>query len=99
RFSEALGEKSETSADGLWKQAVDAFKDQTQLAEEDFAALESLGKTLGYLDKQMQINAIQLTLRYIDTKVSDLQTHCDKNKKMYRHLGVLGGLLLAVILW
>jgi stage III sporulation protein AB len=61
--------------------------------------LNGFGKTLGYLDKELQMNAIKHTVGYIDGKIASLQLNCEKNKRMYLNLGVLGGLLLAVVLW
>jgi stage III sporulation protein AB len=83
----------------LWTQALERQKKRSFLAEEDWVALNGFGKTLGYLDKQMQLNAIRLTVDYIDAKVTLLQTGSGKNERMYRSLGVLGGLLVAVVLW
>lgn len=93
-----------TACDGetvyqLWTSSVAAHKPHSHLAAEDWEVVASFGKTLGYLDKQMQLNTIRFTVDYIDNKVSFLQNRCDKNKRMYRSLGVIGGLLLAVVLW
>jgi hypothetical protein len=38
-------------------------------------------------------------VEYIDEKAETLQKKSETNKKMYRSLGILGGLLLAVVLW
>jgi stage III sporulation protein AB len=74
-------------------------KDRTFLAPEDRTVLEDFGKTLGYLDKQMQKNAIEYAVTYIDEKAAALQKQSDKNKRMYQSLGVIGGLFITVVLW
>ena len=99
RFGDLLAHSEGETAYQLWVQSLSEIKDQTYLTQEDWKITESFGKTLGYLDKQMQQNAIQYTIDYIDEKAAALQTQADKNKKMYRSLGVIGGLLLAVVLW
>ncbi|MCL2203078.1 MAG: stage III sporulation protein AB [Defluviitaleaceae bacterium] len=99
RFGELLAQGEGETAYRLWMQAIGEVKEQTRLSEEDWAVVEGFGKTLGYLDKEMQRNAIEYTLSYIDEKAVALQTQADKNKKMYRSLGVVGGLLLVVVLW
>ena len=83
----------------IWETALGKHKTRFHLTEEDFEALTAFGKTLGYLDKQMQLNAISFTLRYIDDKTTALMESRDGNKRMRRSLGALGGLLLAVLLW
>ena len=98
-FSRLLTENEGETAYQLWMQALEEQKNRTHLAAEDWDIIEGFGKTLGYLDKQMQQSAIAYALEYIDEKTASLQTQSDKNKRMYRSLGVIGGLLLAVLLW
>jgi stage III sporulation protein AB len=98
-FASGLAENSGETVYRLWESAVEKHKRRYSLAEEDWEALLAFGKTLGYLDKKMQLNAIDFTNRYIDEKTAALQVGCDKNKRMYRSLGMLGGVLAAVVLW
>ena len=98
-FSQLLAENEGETAYQLWVQAMEGQKSRTHLAAEDWDVLEGFGKTLGYLDKQMQQSAIAYTVDYIDEKTISLHTQSDKNKRMYRSLGVIGGLLLVVLLW
>jgi len=98
-FSQLLSEGEGETAYQLWITAVDTEKDSTFFAEEDMAVIQDFGKTLGYLDKQMQQNAIAYAVAYIDDKAATLQARADKNKRMFRSLGVIGGLLITVVLW
>ena len=99
QFSQLLTENEGETAYQLWMQAMGGQKSRAHLAAEDWDVLEGFGKTLGYLDKQMQQSAIAYAVEYIDEKTASLQAQSDKNKRMYRSLGVIGGLLLAVLLW
>jgi len=98
-FSQLLTENEGETAYQLWVQALEKQKNRTHLAEEDWEIIEGFGKTLGYLDKQMQQSAITYAVEYIDEKTNSLQVQSDKNKRMYRSLGIIGGLFLAVLLW
>ncbi|MCL2572894.1 MAG: stage III sporulation protein AB [Defluviitaleaceae bacterium] len=98
-FSNLLKENEGETAYQLWAQTLDAHKKQTYLASEDWDVIEGFGKTLGYLDKQMQQSAITVTVDYINEKTTSLQTQSEKNKRMFRSLGVIAGLLLVVVLW
>ena len=98
-FAELLANSEGETAYQLWCVASDGIKKKTFMAPEDLSVIDSFGKTLGYLDKNMQQNAINHAINYIDEKVTTLQTQGDKNKRMYRSLGVICGLLITVVLW
>ena len=99
QFSNLLEGDTGETAYRLWVQAMDSQKPHAHLAEEDWDIIEGFGKTLGYLDKQMQQSAIAYAVEYIDEKTAGLHSQSDKNKRMYRSLGIIGGLLLAIVLW
>ena len=99
-FAENLrSNDSGDSAYHLWLAAIDAHKKETFLKDEDWEVVENFGKTLGYLDKQMQIETIKLTTDYINSQAAGLQEDNSKNQRMYRSLGLIGGVLLLVIFW
>ena len=96
-FAARLTDVGGETAYRLWVESIAAHKPVSYLDAEDWDAIESFGKTLGYLDKPMQINTIRHTQSYIDGKTETLRVSGDKNKRMYRSLGVVGGILLVVI--
>ena len=98
-FSRLLAEGEGETAYQLWCEALAEGKERIFLAPEDMTIIEDFGKTLGYLDKQMQQSAITFAVQYIDEKAAALQSRADKNKRMYHSLGVIGGLLITVVLW
>jgi len=83
----------------LWLEAIQAYKKESFLKKGDWELLECFGKTLGYLDKQMQVDSIKFTTDYLDSQVAELQAESSKNQRMYRSLGVIGGILLLVVFW
>ena len=83
----------------LWLSAIDIHKREVFLKEEDWEVIGNFGKTLGYLDKQMQVDSINFTIDYIDTQASGLQENNEKNRRMYQSLGIIGGILLLVVFW
>ena len=98
-FSSMLTNNKGETAYQLWAQALEEQKKRTYLATEDWDVIEGFGKTLGYLDKQMQQSAIAQAVDYINEKTTSLQSQSEKNRRMYRSLGIIGGLLLVVVLW
>jgi len=98
-FSSLLSKSQGETAYQLWLTSLDEIKDKSFLIPEDLNIIEGFGKTLGYLDKHMQQNAINYAINYIDEKAASLQQQGEKNKRMYRSLGVICGLLITVVLW
>jgi len=98
-FAQLLSNNEGETAYQLWTNAVSSIKAKTFMTAEDFSIIDGFGKTLGYLDKQMQQNAIDFAISYIDEKVATLQTQGNKTKRMYRSLGIIAGLLITVVLW
>ena len=99
-FADALQNNPEgETAYRLWLAAIDTNKKSTFLKAGDWEVIGGFGKTLGYLDKQMQVDSIHFTMDYIDTQISELQESSPKNERMFRSLGIIGGVLLLVVFW
>ena len=98
-FAELLTNNDGETAYQLWLVAMAGIKEKSNMPTEDFSVIDGFGKTLGYLDKQMQQNAISYAIDYTEEKVAMLQSNSDKSKRMYRSLGIICGLLITVVLW
>ena len=70
---------------------------QTALCPEDREALIGFGEQLGYPDVKMQLAAIAHYKSQLIKACAQTQEHYRQNSKMYRYLGLMGGLFLAVI--
>lgn len=92
-----LNERTGYGIDAIWQDALQTCLKKTYLESEDIDYFKSLGNTLGYLDMKLQTNGIQIMIDYIDTKCESLQEVSGKNKKLYSSLGILGGILVAVV--
>lgn len=97
-FAENLNKKDGQTIQQLWTEAVIRNKNDTYFIDEDLENIKSFGSTLGYLDRNMQINNINMMIDYINKKTDTLSEISIKNKKMYRSLGILGGMIIAIIL-
>lgn len=97
-FAENLNKKDGQTIQQLWTEAVIRNKNDTYFIDEDLENIKSFGSTLGYLDRNMQINNINIMIDYINKKTDTLSEISIKNKKMYRSLGILGGMIIAIIL-
>ena len=71
----------------------------TGLSEEELAPLLLLGRHLGYLDTQMQLKQLELCEEEIRQSLFRIRKDLPQKQKLYRNLGILGGLMLTILLW
>jgi stage III sporulation protein AB len=80
----------------VWQEVF--LKAKTNLDDEDINYFLTFGACLGFLDKNMQENNIELFISYIDKQVGYLTAESIKSKKMWASLGALGGALACALL-
>ena len=67
--------------------------------EEGIEILQTLGRRLGYLDREQQICQIELLEAETEERRRQLREKLPEQKKICQSLGILGGILLAVLFW
>lgn len=97
-ISELLEKKEGETAAQIWNDMWKKKKEKTYLSKEDIDVLFSFGKAVGYLDRQQQISNIEITISYIEQVKQQLEKRLEKNSKIYRTIGILSGLLIAIVL-
>lgn len=70
-----------------------------QKNEEGIEILQTLGRRLGYLDREQQICQIELLETETEERWRQLREKLPEQKKICQSLGILGGILLAVLFW
>ena len=70
-----------------------------RLTKEDKEEFARFGESLGYLDVEMQKNAMKLYLKELEQKIEYLQKEIPQKRKLYQSLGVMGGIFLLILLW
>lgn len=96
---ELLTSNSNINASDAWEMAVKENIKKTALKKEDEAIIISFGKILGASDLEGQISNIRLTLTQLKMQEQKAEELKEKNRTMYRNLGVLGGLAVVIILF
>lgn len=95
-FSRSAKRMQEQSAGEAWH---DAFEDiPNNLTKEDTTVLNNLGRLLGQTDLEGQISEINVVMQFLETQIEMAQQERNKNEKMYRTLGMISGLTMAIIL-
>lgn len=97
-ISERLVQKDKKPIAEIWAEEFKANSKNTHLSKEDIETVSDFGKALSSLDRKLQINNIDIVIEYIDKTVEFIANKNETESKMYRSLGVLGGILLAVMM-
>lgn len=58
----------------------------------------SFGEYLGYMDLEMQMRQLSLYENNLEAEILKRKAEVSGKKKLYQGIGILGGLLLAVLL-
>lgn len=74
------------------------YKTQLSLTSEDVEVIISLGNTLGKSDRIHQQKYFKLIITQLEGQQADAEERKKKNEKMYKSLGLLGGIALAILL-
>lgn len=85
-------------ARSAWEQAVNQNIKRTALSREDIEILFSFGRMLGGSDLEGQIKNIRLTRSQLELQERKAEESRVKNERMYRSLGILGGIAVVIIL-
>ncbi len=97
-IAERLNELGGISFCTIWKEAVAKELNDTSLSKKDLAGLGQFGENLGYLDKDMQINTIDLYISQIEEEIKDLSHNVKQKSYLYNSLGILGGIFITIIM-
>lgn len=94
----------ENLSDGLcaseaWTKAVKENIYKTNLNSEDENIIISFGKMLGSSDLEGQIKNIRLTVNQLKIQEQKAEELRSKNERMYKNLGILGGLAIIILLF
>lgn len=82
----------------IWKESINKGLENTSLSKKDLQSLSVFGENLGYLDKEMQLNTIDLYLSQIEEEIKELSKGVKEKTYMYNTLGILGGIFLTIIM-
>ena len=97
-IAERLNELGGISFCTIWKNSVTKKLDNTSLSKKDLSGLGQLGENLGYLDKDMQMNTLDLYISQIEEDIGDLSRNVKEKSYLYNSLGVMGGIFITLIM-
>jgi stage III sporulation protein AB len=72
---------------------------KTPLSEKEREALTGLGSSLGHLDRVGQIGELERREAVFGGFLSAVKEELPVKERLYRNLGLLGGIVLVVLIW
>lgn len=86
------------SLDEIWKYEVNLHFKDTILGNREMEKLYELGGKLGFLDLQMQLSYLEQFLEELDADIKEADNKIHNNSKLYKSLGIMGGILVVLII-
>ena len=93
-----LNELSGATFFEIWKEAVERDLADTSMTKKDKFQLIQLGENLGYLDKDMQLNTLDLYLSRLEEEITDLTKTAKEKTYLFRSLGIMAGVFISIIM-
>lgn len=82
----------------IWRECVEKELVDTSLNKKDKMLLTRLGENLGYLDKEMQLNTIDLYITQVQGELDDAVDSVKEKVRLYNMLGVMAGIFITIVL-
>lgn len=82
----------------IWEKSIDEDLKDTCMNKKDKTYLANLGENLGYLDKEMQINTIDLYIEQLESELEETLGTVKEKTRLYNLLGVLSGIFITIIM-
>lgn len=70
----------------------------TSLTKKDKYQMIKFGEHLGYLDKEMQLNTLDLYLVQLDEELRGLTSNVKEKTYLYNSLGIMAGIFISIVL-
>lgn len=98
KISSRLLELSGLTFQDIWKEAVENELSDTALSKKDKQQLLQFGDNLGYLDKDMQMNTLELFLSQLEEEIRELSKTVKEKSYLYNSLGIMAGIFIAIVM-
>lgn len=96
-IAKRLAEKNEPF-NNIWTDEFKRSASRSHLSYEDIELAASLSSSLGQADAKTQERSLELMMEAIEKTTEELRETAAKNKKLFRSLGALAGILVSIVL-
>ena len=97
--AQKMKEKTGDSFGTIFRESAGKCLDLDCLSQEERDRFYSLGDQLGYLGLDMQLKQMDLMEKETEYAIRELRKDFCEKRKLYRSMGILGGIFVAVFFW
>ncbi len=98
RMAGEMRQRPGTGFGEIWRAVLDEESAKWDLLPEDVENLYQACCNLGYLDKEMQVHILDRYKKELEKTLEGLSGELPQKTKLYRSLGILSGVFLAILL-
>ncbi len=98
KVSEELFQSGGGTFSEVWGQCAEKYLKNTSLKESDKESMIRLGDNLGYLDREMQINTIDLYINQLQDEIKEQAIVVKERTKLYNMLGIMAGIFITIVM-
>lgn len=97
-LGEELKKRNAVQFVDVWQASLCLLSESTELSKGDISLLREFGRNLGYLNLELQEARIAFFMEELAGVTGELSDMLIQRKKLYRTVGFLGGVFLALLL-
>ena len=97
--AQKMKEKTGDSFGTIFRESAGKCLNLDCLSQEERDRFYSLGDQLGYLGLDMQLKQMDLMEKETEYAIRELRKDFCEKRKLYRSMGILGGIFVAVFFW
>lgn len=94
-----LQQRNGQTAEEIWRRNLRNYFSGLHISRQEKKELEKLGSMLGYLDVEMQMNALDYYLEQLKLSVGQAREASGSRRRLYQYMGVLGGAALVILIF
>lgn len=96
--AQSLQARNGQTARQIWTDNLKIYLSELHISRQEQKELSELGSMLGYLDVEMQLNALDYYLEQLGRSVERAVESQRGRRRLYRYLGVLSGIMLVIFI-
>jgi stage III sporulation protein AB len=98
KVSAKLNELSGLTFSDIWKEAAEKELMGTSLMKKDKLHLIQFGENLGYLDKDMQMNTLDLFITQLEDEIKEQAKSVKERAYLYNSIGIMAGIFISIVM-